>query len=191
MFNLLDKNISYILISPEKTSNSQLENSVNCERACSILYSKEYTIIPVTGHWEGKWEKSFLAISSSDNNDEIRKDAIFLLDWFDQESVICKYKGVEEATKLMRDGSEKPLKFLIYDSDLKNKTYLYNGVSFSFVESKKYYFPKDKDDLRNGMIIEFFNNNKWNQKTIYNIDVEFEKMYKLLIKYEKLRVESV
>jgi hypothetical protein len=190
MFNLLDKNISYILFSPEKNYNTVLENNVNCERACSILYSKDYTIIPVSGHYQGKLEKSFLAISPVSTNDEVRTDAIHLMDWFDQDSVIVKYVGESEATSIKKDGSEKSLKFVIYDSNLENKSYIFNGVSFSFVENKKYYFPKDKNDLRNGMLVEFLNNDEWKQRVIHNVDVEFDKMYKLLIKYGKLRVET-
>lgn len=190
MFNLLDKNISYILFSPEKNYNTVLENNVNCERACSILYSKDYTIIPVSGHYRGKNEKSFLAISPKSSNDDIRNDAIFLLDWFEQDSVIVKYLAESEATLIKNDGSEKSMKFVIYDSNLDNKSYIFNGVSFSFVENKRYYFPKDKNDLRNGMLVEFLNNDEWKQRVIHNVDIEFEKMYKLLIKYGKLRVET-
>jgi hypothetical protein len=188
MFNLLEKNISYILISPEKSSNTVEENIVNCERACSILYSKDYTILPVTGFWEGKYEKAFIAVSACEN-DDLRSDALHLMDWFDQDVVIVKYKGIEEATRIDSDGSEKPLKFLVYEGESKNKTYLMNGLSFSFVESKRYYFPKDKSDLKSGMMVEYFNNEKWNKRMVRDVDQEFDKMYKLLIKYGKLRTE--
>lgn len=189
MFNLLDKNISYILVSPEKSDNSFSQNNVNCEKLCSILYSKDYTIFPITGFHEGKYEKSFLAISSSNNNDELRFDGIQVMDEFNQDSVIVKYKGEETASKIFNDGSEKTLSLLVYDSNLQNKSYLYNGISFSFVENKRYFFPKKKEDLKNGMLIEYFNNNRWSQRNIINIDNEYDKLYKLLIKYEKVRIE--
>jgi hypothetical protein len=188
MFNLSDPNISYMLISPEKGDNLPSENNINCERICSILYSKDYTIIPVTGYYEGKYERSFIAVCAGDS-DSLRFDAIYLMDKFDQDSVIVKYKGENSATKVTPDGSEKPMSVAIYDSNLSNKTYLYNGVSFSFVEMKRYFFPKKKEDLKVGMIVEFFNNNKWTQKQVFNVDTEYEKMFKLLIKYEKVRVE--
>ena len=191
MFNLLDKNISYIIVSPEKNDNSTLENNVNCEKLCSILYSKDYTIFPITGYYEGKYEKSFLAISSSNNNDDLRFDAIYVMDQFNQDSVIVKYKLDESVSKIYNDGSEKNLSLLVYDSNLNNKSYLYNGISFSFVENKRYFFPKKKEDLKDGMLIEYFNNNKWSQRYISNIDIEFDKMYKLLIKYEKVRIECI
>lgn len=189
MFNLLDKNISYMIVSPEKSDNETWLNNVNCEKLCTILYAKDYTIFPITGFFEGKYEKSFLAISSSNNNDELRLDAIFVMDEFRQDSVIVKYKFEETASKIFHDGSEKTLSLLVYDSNLQNKSYLYNGISFSFVENKRYYFPKKKEDLKNGMMVEYFNNNKWYQRQVSNIDLEFDKMYKLLIKYEKVRIE--
>ena len=83
MFNLLDKNISYILVSPERVNNTLSQNNINCEKLCSILYSKDYTIFSITGFHEGKYEKSFLAISSSTNNDELRFDAIYIMDEFE------------------------------------------------------------------------------------------------------------
>ena len=39
------------------------------------------------------------------------------------------------------------------------------------------------------MFVEYFNNNKWNQKQITNIESEYDKTFKLLIKYDKLRIE--
>jgi hypothetical protein len=177
-----------MLISPEKRDVSPSENNINCEKICTILYSKDYTIIPVTGYYEGNYERSFIAICAGDS-DTLRFDAIYLMDKFNQDSVIVKYKNENAATKVTPDGSEKPMSVAIYDSNLSNKTYLYNGVSFSFTEMKRYFFPKKKEDLKVGMIVEFFNNNKWTQKQVVNVDNEYEKMFKLLIKYEKVRVE--
>ncbi len=189
MLNLLDKNLAYILISPEKLHNLPIENSVRCERLCSILYSKGFTIISVQGYYNGRYEKSFLAFTD-DNNDDLRFDAIYLMDMFEQDSIIVKYRGEDFANKIFEDGSEKSLTLIIYDSESKDRTYLYNGLSFTFVENKKYIFPKKKEDLKIGMVVEYFNNNKWNSKKIINLDVEWEKMLKLLTKYEKLRVET-
>jgi hypothetical protein len=191
MFNLSDPNISYILFSPENKYNSQLDNKLNCEKACSILYSKDYTVMSVTGHYNGNYEKSFISIPSTEDNDELRKDTLYLIDYFDQESAIVKYKKDDHPVKIFKDGSEKPMGVTIYDSDLSNKTYLYNGLSFTFVEKKRYFFPKKKEDLKQGMIVEYFNNNKWTSKKILDVHSEYDKLYKLLMKYEKLRIESI
>ena len=176
MFNLTDPNISYILLSPENKYASQLDNKLSCERACSILYSKDYTVLSVTGHYEGSYERSFLSIPSEESNDDLRKDLIYLLEYFNQECGIIKYKNEKKATKVFRDGSEKPMSLVIYNSDLNNKTYLYNGISFSFLEEKRYYFPKKREELKNGMLLEYFNNNKWVQKEVIDINKEYDNL---------------
>ena len=188
MFNLTDLNLSYIIISPEEPGALPSDNNHICERLCSILYSKDYTVIPVKSYNEGMYDKSFIAITSADN-DTLRFDAIWLMDKFYQPSVIAKYKGESNAVRIAYDGSEKPLGMNVYDSNLENKVYLYNGISFTFPELKRYYFPKRKEDLKSGMIVEYFNNNKWISKQVFSVDTEYEIMYKLLMKYEKVRVE--
>ena len=45
------------------------------------------------------------------------------------------------------------------------------------------------EELKNGMIIEYFNNNKWNELPVNNLDTQYDKMFKLLMKYDKLRIE--
>lgn len=187
MFNLSDPNIGYIIISSQNESNSPGESKFRSDKLANILYAKDYTLIPVTGYYNQQYEKSYIAISV-DDNDKLRSDAIYLMDEFEQESVIVKYLSESTAKKILHDGSELPLGIAIYDSDLKNKTYIYNGISFSFIEQKRYYFPKEKKELKDGMIVEYFNNNKWCAKQIVNVEVEYDKMYKLLMKYEKLRV---
>lgn len=187
MFNLSDINISYLIISPEKEFLSSNENHINCERICSILYSKDYTIIPIKSYLEGRYDKSFIAINS-DDNDTMRMDAIYLMDCFDEKFIIAKYEKESNPSKINRDGSEIPMIINIYDSNLENKTYVFNGISFSFSEQRRYFFPKKKEDMRTGMIVEYFNNNRWIAKKISNIDMEYDRMYKLLIKYEKVRV---
>ena len=78
----------------------------------------------------------------------------------------------------------------MYNTDSENKSYLHNGVSFSFVEAKRYWIPKTMDDLKVGMIVEYMNNNKWYERKVQNPKEEWEKLYKLLIKYDKLRVSA-
>ena len=38
------------------------------------------------------------------------------------------------------------------------------------------------------MLVEYLNEDRWIPKTINNVDLEYEKMYKLLMKYQKMRV---
>jgi hypothetical protein len=176
--NLDDPGLSYILISSEIVDD-----------ICSILWAKEYTVIPIDGFYRGNFEKSVLALPN-DDNDALRKDAIFLLGIFNQESAIIKYLGETGAKKIFRDGSERPLGILMYNTDSENMSYLHNGISFSFVEMKRYWKPTKSTDIKKGMIVEYFNKNKWYQKEVLNPISEWEDMYKLLSKYDKVRIAA-
>jgi hypothetical protein len=174
--NLDDKRISYILISSDKTDDIS-----------SVLWAKDYKIIPIKGFYKGNYEDSLIAYSNIDN-DELRKDTIFLINLFNQDCAIIKYLGESGAKKIFPDGSEKPLGVIMYNTDADNKSYLHNGISFSFVEQARYWKPSKKEDFKVGMIVEFFNNNKWYQQEVKNPSEEFDGLYKLLIKYDKIRV---
>jgi hypothetical protein len=189
MKNLSDPKTNFILFSPEKKSNSSEENKVNCERACSILYSKDYTLLSVLGLFEGDREQSYLCYPNQIDNDKLREDALYLMKFFDQKNIIIKYSGESKVNKITNSGEELPMKLSIYEDDPKNKTYLFDGVSFSFIEEKRYHFPKSKKELKKGMKIEYFDNNDWTIKIIENLHKENEELYELLMKYQKVRIE--
>jgi hypothetical protein len=190
MINFSDPNISFILFSPEKENLSSDENHSRFEKACSILYSKDYTLLNVIGHFNGTYEKSIIAFPTDNNNDLIRKDSFQILETFDQDSVIVKYNGTTKANKICNDGKEINLSVAYYDSNIENKTYLCDGLSFSFLEEKRYYYPKGKKDLSNGMIVEYYNDNVWKERVITDLETEFDLLYSLLIKYRKVRFEN-
>ncbi len=176
---LQQPNASYVIL-----SSSKLDDMV------SILYAKEYQIIPIKGFYRGQYEDSVIAYGPVDN-DNLRKDTLFLLNHFHQDCAIIKYMGDSGAKKLFKDGSEKPLGIVMFNTDSENMSYLYNGTSFSFVETKRYWKPTKKEDFRVGMLVEYFSNNKWYEKKVENPNNEYEDLYKLLIKYDKIRVPSV
>lgn len=190
MFLLTDPKISFILLNPENKSVSELQNNWNYERLCSVLYSKDYTVIPIKELYQNQYSRSFLGISGCSNNDEFRLEVLSILEFLDIEESIIKYLDTSDPVKIEKSGKETPLKFSVYESDDNSKTYIHEGVSFCFKESQRYFIPKKKTDLKEGMVVEFFNNNKWNKKQIIKLDDEFDKMYNLLIKYEKLRIPS-
>ena len=179
MIDLTNPKISFIFLSSDK-----LDDMV------SILYAKEYKIIPIKGYYKGQYEESVIAYNDDNDNDELRKDLIFLLNHFHQECGIIKYLGETNVRKTFVDGSEKPMGVVIYNTDADNISYLYNGVSFSFVEQVRYWKPTKKEDFRVGMLVEYLNNNKWCERLVENPSDEYEKLYKLLIKYDKVRVAS-
>jgi hypothetical protein len=191
MFNLTDEKISYILICPETDSVSKLENNWNCERACSVLYSKDQTVFQINEIRKDKYFKNFLGISPLTNNDEIRQDYLHILEFLNLESCVIKYLGDKQPNILIKSGQEKLLTFSDYESKSENSgVYIHEGVTFCLKEVDRYFFPNKKEHLKNGMVVEYFNNNKWSKKEINNLDEEFNKMYKLLMKYNKLRVSS-
>lgn len=177
--NLENPNISYLILSSD-----------GLDDMTSVLYAKDYQILPLQTYYKEEFDNSAMGYSDVDN-DTLRKDVIFLLNHFHQESAIIKYKGEKTPRRIYRTGAEKLLEVNMYNTDSENVSYLYRGLSFSFVESKRYWIPKSKDDFKAGMIIEYFNNNQWSQKVVENPNDEWERMYKLLLKYDKIRVQSI
>ncbi len=174
--DLTNQNLSFILLSSDKIDDM-----------ISILYAKEYSVLPIQGFYRGQYENSAMAFNDCDN-DELRKELIFLLNHFGQECGIIKYKGEANAKKVFSDGSEKPMGIVLYNTDSDNISYLHNGISFSFVEQVRYWKPTKLEDFRVGMIVEYLNNNKWFEKKVENPEDEWNRMFKLLSKYDKLRV---
>jgi hypothetical protein len=176
MLNLKDPNVSYLLASSDDING-----------LISYLYSRDYHLIDLKGYYDGQFENSVLAYTNN-SPDELRMDSIHIMDHFNQECLIIKYKGEVGAKKIFNDGQEKPMGILMYNTDSKNKSYIYDGLSFSFVEKQLYYFPKSKNDFKKGMIVEYFNKDKWIKKQILNPEMEYQKMYSLLMKYNKIRI---
>ena len=176
MLNLKDPKLSFLLASAD-----------NINSLISYLYSRDYQLLDIKGYYQGKFENSVIAFTNSPN-DELRKDALHILKHFEQDCLIVKYRDEQGAKKIFEDGKEKPLGILLYNTDSENKSYIYDVLSFSFVEQQLYYFPKKKDDFKSGMIVEYFSNNKWIEKKVIDPDLEFEKLYNLLMKYDKIRI---
>ncbi len=173
--NLENSNISYLLLTSDKLND-----------VMSVLYSKEYHIIEMKEYSDGEYKDTILAYGLNDNN-SIRKDILFLLEEFDIKSGVIKYLGEKNPKMIQNDGSEKLLGINNYPNNEDN-TYIYKGLSFSFCEEKRYWTPKSKNDFRTGMIVEYFNNNRWCEKLVEDPNEEWDNIYKLMLKYNKLRV---
>lgn len=178
--DLTDKRISYIVMSSKKI-----------EDIMSILWAKNFKILQIKGYYKGSYDDSILTFNDNLDNDDLRKEALFVLNHFKENSAVIKYSGDTNANKIFYDGSEKPMSVIMYNTDDEAKSYLYNGISFSFNENKRYWKPKNKSDLKVGMVVEYFNKNEWQSHKIKNPSKEYDRLFKLLIKYDKLRVESV
>jgi hypothetical protein len=179
VIDLNNPKLSFILLSSDKLDDM-----------LSVLWAKNYQVVPIKGYYKGQFENSALAYSDIDN-DELRKDLIFLLNHFHQECGIIKYLGETGVKKLFSDGSEKPMGITLYNTDDENVSYLYNGMSFSFVEEVRYWKPTKAEDFKVGMVVEYLNNNKWCQRKVENPNYEWDSIWKLMIKYDRIRVQSV
>lgn len=176
MLDLKNPNFSYILVSSD-----------NLKSLTSYLYSRDFYLVDIKGYYEGKFEDSLIAFTNLDK-EELYNECVHIMNYFDQDCVIAKFKNENSAVKIFQDGQQKPLGILLYNTDSSNKSYIHDGLSFSFVEKQLYYFPKNKEDFKTGMVIECFSNNKWIEKKVENPDIEYNKMYSLLIKYNKIRI---
>lgn len=176
MLNLTDKNISYLLSS---------SNDIN--GLFSYLHSRNYNLVELKGYYNEEFEDSVIAYTDLEA-DELRIDALHIMENFDQDCLLIKYKGDSGVKKIFSDGQEKPMGILLYNTDAKNKSYIYDGLSFSFVEKQLYFFPKRRSDFKKGMIVEYFNRDKWMKKQVINPEKEYSKMYSLLMKYNKVRI---
>jgi len=187
MINLTDTHLSFMMCSPEHKMLSQMDNNVRCNRFMNMLYAMNYSVVPIYAYENGNYEKNYLGICSEDN-DTLRREAIFMMNEFSKDDIFVKYKGEDNLSKIVFDGNEIPVDIKYYDNDNK-KSFIHEGVSFTLTDRKTYFFPKRKEDLKVGMLLEYFNNNKWHSKQVSNVELEYEKMYKLLMKYEKIRVQ--
>lgn len=190
MLNLNDKNTHYIIITANK-KNADIE--MNGERNSLLedsLFRRNYRVVKIGGVYNGIEEESFLAFKDIMPiiNNEIRYDVIELMDQFEQNCAIVKYLGEELPKKISNDGSEEPMGLVKYSGDTENRSYFYEGTSFTFTEGKRYYKPSKSSDFKSGMIIEYLNDNKiWVEKEVVNPEKEYNNMYKLLIKYNRIR----
>lgn len=178
--NLKEKNISYFII----TSNN------NIDAIMSILWNNNYHLKPITSYYKNKYEKSLIALSDK-NNEDIKKDLIFVLNQFQDNDAILKYDNQYTARKVFVDGSEKPLDIILYNTNDDNRSYILDGLSFSFVKQKEYTLPSKKEDFKEGMVVEYYNNDKWNEIKVENINSQWDNMFKLLVKHKKIRIPDI
>lgn len=174
MIKILDDYIPYLILK----RNEGVE---------SYFYAKDYNIVPIRSYNNGIIEDHIIAYNNKCTNEEIKKDAIRVIENFKiGESVIIKYSNVNDHKSTSIDGSESPLEIGEYNESMMN--YVCNGYSFSFTPKKLYTYIKEETQLKPGIKVEYFNNNKWNEKVISeNISEEWNKTWKLFAKHNKLR----
>jgi hypothetical protein len=188
MFNLQNEDLSFIIINSEKEFQTVLENYHNSERLYSVLDSKEFSIFKLKDFKKSKMSPAYLAVTQLKENDSIRAEALHILEFMDISSLILKYKDSKNPILLEKNGHETPLLFEFYPNNQEEQFYVLEGLSFNFKKDQRFFFPKNKSHLKQGMVVEYLNDDIWKSRKIDNLDVEYNKMYSLLMKYDKLRI---
>lgn len=182
---LNDKTAYYMVITGTHELQDSHTNSIMTSRLEDALYLREYKLLKLGN---GVDNISFLAYKEDyDNNNELRYDAIELMDTFYQDSVIVKYHNEKKAKRVMKNGSERSVGLSNFNGDMEN-SYYNEGFSFSFTDEQEFFTPSKRSDIKEGMIIEIRNNeNKWIPREVINPEIEWDKMYNLLVRYGRIR----
>jgi len=188
---LNDRSAYYMIISGTHPLQDEYTNRLYTSKLEDSLYLKEYKLIKL-----GNGHDNFSFIAYKDNlnlndnyisNNILRYDAIELMDMFYQDFVIVKYYNEKKAKRILKDGSERTVGLSNYNGDLGN-SYYNEGFSFSFVDEQEFFIPKRMEDFKSGMIVEIKNNlNQWIPKEVVDPKKEWDKMYNLLVRYNRIR----
>lgn len=162
--------IKYIISSIDESSN-----------LISYLYSREYHLKDIKKNSNGVLNNFIIAYTNLSDND-LRKDSLHIMEHFNIDHIIIKYS--DEIKRVSKDGVEIPLDIT---NDINETSYICDYDIFSFIPKKQYVYPKIKSQLSNNMIVEMLLNNKWVNHKIKNIDIEYENIFNLMIKYQKVR----
>lgn len=188
MINLKDNNFSCIIFELNYENLSPSDRLKLTEKATSILYSKEFIVYDLFRTNLEKTEKSLFGVSEKSDNEILRRNAIYLIETFHLKKVIVKYVGEINYTEIKYDGSESGLELITNILNEEVDNYFMNGFTFRFEKLKKYNYPRLKQNLKPGMVVEYLdNNNNWKEKTIVDLEKEYDSLYQLLMKYNKLR----
>ena len=174
--NFNDEKISYVILPGGKWTQT-----------VSYLYSKDYTIVEMLTSEQNISGRSIFTYNQL-TNQELKKDTLFVLDHFDMDHAYIKYEKTNEIVKITKDGNETPVEVLLYESSLNTKRFVLGEISFSFKDMDRYRLVEGKEELTQGVEVEYLNNNKWNKKIVENVETEWKGLYSLMSKYKKLRM---
>jgi hypothetical protein len=183
---LTSKESYYMIVSSTSTLNDEYTNKVYTSRLEDALYLKEYDIFKMGSNQEDISFIAYKTVESKDLNNELRYDTIELMDSFNCDSIIVKYYDETTIKKVMKSGAERSIDILPFDGS--ESSYYTEGFSFSLKERDEYFIPNKMNDFKEDMLIEIKNDkNIWIAKTVKDVESEWNKMYKLLCKYERVR----
>jgi len=189
MTYLTNNATSYFIISAFKIENNNKINEQLSNQLKDDLYIMDYSVTVLESYLNNKAFKSFLVncnANANDNND-LRLDAIKMMDKYEQNSVIIKYTNEEVIKKIGHDGNEHEMSVIDFTTEC--ISYKQENNIFSLKECKRYTFPKESAALSIGTIVEVFGSSgNWIQKTVKNPKYEWDNSLKLLSKYNKIRI---
>ena len=182
-----DSYINFIIISAYRGEDDNLENRLRHSKLHDTLIHRDFNVMEMSGN-----QPCYIAYKECDNND-LRYDAIELMDQYKQQYVIVKYKGEVESKKITYEGKELLLGLVEYSGEQEsNENFFVEGRAFSFEPRKRYWTPKKVGDIKEGMVVELKDNSgNWVEKVVKDPEVEYERMYKLMSRYNKLRIPYV
>lgn len=186
IIDLTGENSSYMIVS---TSPFPPGSGI-WEREASMLqdalYARDYTLISMTGYCGGMFDKSYLAINKHDN-DSLRMDAVAMAREGHGDGVVVKYRGESQPVIVRHDGSESPMSFQKYTIEEGTRSYMTEGSCFSLKSEPRYRTVESRSEIRKGMTLEYQSANGWVSRVVEDPDLEYEDLYRLLMKYGKLR----
>jgi hypothetical protein len=166
------------------------KTKTNDERLNSILYSKDYRIDSLTYIRDGSMEKCLIGYPPTDLTDEnIRKDTLHFLNLLDIVDAIVKYRDQRDPVRINKSGQFSLLDFCLYNDISDSKDYYVDNGRLFYIKNKKRYFYLDKkEQLKKDMVVEYYNQSDWIERKVGdNINEEYDRLYRLLMKHGKLR----
>lgn len=185
---IVGKKSYYMIVSAHSDKQDEVTNEFLNSKLLDTLYRMEYNVIKLGNNITKISYLAFKEDVNSDDNNTLRKDSIEIIEKYYIEDLIVKYYNEKSPKKLKKNGHEKAIEISNFNGDPINSFYTNEGISFSFLEKEEYILPKSKSDFKKGNIVEIKNNkNEWVCREVIDVDKEWSSMYKLLIKYGKVR----
>lgn len=166
-------------------------NNINIDNEQTILdkFGYDMTYIKQIDS-DGVLYDTVIAYNDAVSNNTIRENVLYLLNIYDDAYAYVKYHGEDFVNMVSKDGTEVPLDIIKENNNKGYDVFLINGYWYSFIKKPIYRKPTKMSDFKKGMVVEFYNNNRWNTMVVENPPKEYDTIYKLFIKYDKIRIKE-
>lgn len=157
----------------------------------SYLYGKGYSVDEIVVYVApNTLFKAFICTSEYINDDdEVRRSAIELQNDNIISECLINYNNYG-VVRLRKDGYEEQTICKVYETDTTYPIYIKDNISYSYPTSDRYIPITNKDQLRIGMLVELYSNGEWLEKFVDNLTVDYDNIYSLFIKHNKIRTKA-